>query len=53
MLYRNRQNALGSASDRDSVLSFLNEIDAELSGWKLSQHAGPRIDMPGAQAVLQ
>lgn len=29
-------NLLGSASDRDCVLSFLGEIDAELSSWELS-----------------
>jgi NRPS condensation-like uncharacterized protein len=46
-------NLLGSASDRDSVLSFLNEIDVELSSWELSQHIVPRIDMHRAQTVLQ
>ena len=35
-------NLSGSASDQDNILSFLNEIDAELSSWELSQRAAPR-----------
>jgi NRPS condensation-like uncharacterized protein len=35
-------NLSGSASDQDNILSFLNEIDAELSRWDMSQRAAPR-----------
>jgi NRPS condensation-like uncharacterized protein len=46
-------NLLGSAGDRDSIVSFLGEIDAELAKWELSQYADERINMPQAQTVLQ
>jgi len=38
-------NLLGSADDRDCILSFLAEIDAELSCWESSQRALPRTEM--------
>ena len=35
---------LGTEGDRDRLLSFLDEIEAELFDWELSQRAGSRAD---------
>jgi NRPS condensation-like uncharacterized protein len=44
-------NLSGSTSDRDRILSFLSEIDAELSSWELSQGTEFSTDLRSAQTV--
>jgi NRPS condensation-like uncharacterized protein len=46
-------NLLGSADDRDCILSFLAEIDAELSCWESSQRALPRTEMHPLETLCQ
>jgi len=46
-------NLLGSADDRECILSFLAEIDAELSCWELSQRALPRTELHPLEALCR
>ena len=43
-------NLSGSAGDRDCILSFLAQVDAELSRWELSQRSHPCTELHPLEA---